>query len=76
MLQRALTTAGGSRENNKRPTMLYWALVFFVIAIVAAFFGFGGISADTAWIAKVLFVVFLALTVVAFLVGRRGPTAA
>jgi uncharacterized membrane protein YtjA (UPF0391 family) len=56
--------------------MLYWALVFFVIAIVAAFFGFGGVAADTAWIAKVLFVVFLALTVVAFLVGRRGPTVA
>ncbi len=56
--------------------MLYWALVFFVIAIVAAFFGFGGVAADSAWIAKILFVVFLALTVIAFLVGRRGPTVA
>jgi uncharacterized membrane protein YtjA (UPF0391 family) len=52
--------------------MLYWAAVFFVIALVAAFFGFGGIAADTAWIAKILFVVFLALTFVSFLFGRRA----
>ena len=51
--------------------MLYWAAVFFVIALVAAFFGFGGIAADSAWAAKILFVVFLALTVVSFIFGRR-----
>jgi len=54
-----------------RFAMLYWAAVFFVIALIAAFFGFGGIAADSAWAAKILFVVFLALTVVSFLFGRR-----
>jgi uncharacterized membrane protein YtjA (UPF0391 family) len=52
--------------------MLYWAAVFFVIAIVAAFFGFGGLAASAAGIAKILFFVFLAFAVVSFLFGRRS----
>ena len=51
--------------------MLHWAAVFFVIAIIAAFFGFGGIAMDSAWIAKVLFMAFLVLAVVSFIMGRR-----
>jgi len=35
--------------------MLSWALIFFIIALIAAFFGFGGIAAGAAGIAKVLF---------------------
>ena len=35
--------------------MLYWALVFFIIAIVAAFFGFGGVATTAASIAQILF---------------------
>ena len=54
--------------------MLRYAVVFFVIALVAALFGFGGIAAGAVEIAKVLFFVFLVLAVVSFLVGllRRG----
>ena len=44
--------------------MLYWAAVFFVIAIVAAVFGFGGIAASAAGVAKILFGVFLVVAVV------------
>ena len=51
--------------------MLHWAAVFFVIAIVAAVFGFGGIAASAAGIAKTLFVAFLALAVISLLLGRR-----
>jgi uncharacterized membrane protein YtjA (UPF0391 family) len=47
--------------------MLYWAAVFFVIAIVAAVFGFGGIAAGASSIAQVLFFVFLILFVVSLL---------
>ena len=43
--------------------MLHWAVVFFVISLVAAFFGFSGISAATAGIAKMLFVGFIVLAV-------------
>jgi len=38
--------------------MLHYAVVFFVIALIAAFFGFGGIAVGAASIAKILFVVF------------------
>ena len=51
--------------------MLYWAIVFFVIALVAAYLGFFGISTDAAWIAKILFVAFLVLAVVSLVSGRR-----
>jgi uncharacterized membrane protein YtjA (UPF0391 family) len=39
--------------------MLRWALGFLVLAIVAAFFGFGGVAAASAGIAKTLFYLFL-----------------
>jgi uncharacterized membrane protein YtjA (UPF0391 family) len=51
--------------------MLYYALVFFLIAIVAAVFGFGGIAVGAASIAKILFILFLIAAVVSLLVGRR-----
>ncbi len=51
--------------------VLYWAAVFFVIAIVAAIFGFGGIAASATGIAKILFVVFLVLAGLSLLFGRR-----
>lgn len=43
--------------------MLYWAVVFFVVAIIAAVFGFGDIAEGATSIAKILFVVFLILFV-------------
>ena len=49
--------------------MLYWALVFFIVGIVAAFFGFGGIAAGAAWIAQVLFFLFLILFLVSVVMG-------
>jgi uncharacterized membrane protein YtjA (UPF0391 family) len=52
--------------------MLYYAVVFFVIALVAAFFGFGGIAAGAVSIAKILFFLFLVLAVVSLIFGYRG----
>ena len=49
--------------------MLYWAAVFFVIALVAALFGFGGVAAGAAEIGKVLFFVFLIVFAVTFIFG-------
>ncbi|HEV8549920.1 MAG TPA: DUF1328 domain-containing protein [Polyangiaceae bacterium] len=54
--------------------MLHWAAVFFVIALIAAVFGFGGIAASAVGIGKILFVVFLVLAVVSLIFGRRAPT--
>lgn len=57
--------------------MLRWAMIFLVIALIAAVFGFGGIAAGATSIAMTLFWVFLVVTVVLFLLslvtGRR-PT--
>ena len=54
---------------GKESNMLYWAAVFFVIAIVAAVFGFGGIASATAGIAKILFFIFLILFIVSLVAG-------
>lgn len=51
--------------------MLHWALTFFLIAIVAALFGFGAVSGTALEIAKVLCLVFLVLSIVVFVFGRR-----
>jgi len=63
------------RDNLKEIVMLYYAALFFVIALVAALFGFGGIAAGAAEIAKILFFIFLVLFVVSLIMGtmRRGP---
>ncbi len=54
--------------------MLKWALIFFLVAIVAAVFGFGGgIASASAGIAQILFFVFIVLFVVALVVNfARG----
>lgn len=54
--------------------MLYWALMFLLVALVAAIFGFGGIASTATGIAQVLFVVALVFFVVSLLAGfvRRG----
>jgi uncharacterized membrane protein YtjA (UPF0391 family) len=49
--------------------MLRWALAFFIIALIAAIFGFGGIALAAAGIAKILFFIFLVLFLVALVSG-------
>src|SRR5262245_48125327 len=56
--------------------MLYWALVFLAIAIIAGFLGFGGVAFAAAEIAKILFFLFLVVFVVMLVMGlmrRRSP---
>lgn len=54
--------------------MLHYAVVFLVIALIAAVFGFGGIAAGAVGIAKILFFVFIAMAVATFVIGliKRG----
>lgn len=49
--------------------MLKWAVVFLLIAIVAGIFGFTGIAAASASIAKILFGIFLVLFIGALVIG-------
>jgi uncharacterized membrane protein YtjA (UPF0391 family) len=53
----------------KRDCMLKWSATFFIIAIVAAIFGFTGIAEGAASVAKVLFGIFLALCVLMLILG-------
>lgn len=54
--------------------MLYWSATFFLIAILAALFGFGNIADGATSIAKVLFFIFLVLFILSTVIGlaRRG----
>jgi uncharacterized membrane protein YtjA (UPF0391 family) len=55
--------------------MLYWALMFLVVALIAAVFGFTGIAIAAAGLAKLLFFIFLVLFVITLathLMGRGG----
>jgi uncharacterized membrane protein YtjA (UPF0391 family) len=61
---------------NLEFNMLSWAIGFFIVAIIAAVFGFGGIASGAAGIAKVLFFLFLIAFVVSLIMGLmrgRGP---
>jgi uncharacterized membrane protein YtjA (UPF0391 family) len=57
--------------------MLRWALIFLIIALVAALFGFTSIAAAAAGIAKVLFFLLLVICLIFFVMGisagRRVP---
>jgi len=55
--------------------MLRWALIFLVIPIIAAFFGFGLVAGTAYMAAKIIFVVFLILFVLSLLfrIRRGGP---
>ncbi len=62
---------------SKGLVMLSWAIAFFIIAIIAAIFGFGGIAGTAAGIAQVLFFLFLVLFVISliFSMVRKGSKA-
>jgi uncharacterized membrane protein YtjA (UPF0391 family) len=56
--------------------MLSWAIVFLIVAIVAAVFGFGGLAGAAVGIAKALFFLFIlafAVSLVMHMRGRSGP---
>ncbi len=56
--------------------MVRWAIMFFVLALIAGVLGFGGLSQDFAGIGKILLVVFLILAVVSFVLGRGSAPVA
>jgi uncharacterized membrane protein YtjA (UPF0391 family) len=49
--------------------LLHYALVFLVVALVAAFLGFGGVAGTAMEGARLLFWVAIALFIVAAVVG-------
>lgn len=52
--------------------MLYYALVFFVISIIAGLFGFQTVSSGAAGIAKIFFFIFITLTALVIISAMFG----
>ena len=56
-------------DQSKEIEMLHYSVVFLVIALIAAVFGFGGIAAGAVEIAKILFFIFAIMAIVSFVVS-------
>jgi uncharacterized membrane protein YtjA (UPF0391 family) len=52
--------------------MLKWALIFFIISIIAGALGFTGIARGAAGIAKILFAIFLVLAAIFLVLVLAG----
>ncbi len=53
--------------------MLSWALTFFIIALIAALFGFGGVAGTAASIGQIIFFAAVVLLIVSLVTnGFRG----
>ena len=54
--------------------LLHWALIFLVVAIIAAIFGFGGVAGTAMEGARILFWVALVFLLISLVFGfaRRG----
>jgi uncharacterized membrane protein YtjA (UPF0391 family) len=55
--------------------MLKWALIFFLVAIVAGALGFTNIAAGAATIAKVLFGIFIVIFLIFLVLGLMAGEA-
>jgi uncharacterized membrane protein YtjA (UPF0391 family) len=60
---------GNAKGSRRHPStaMLHYAIVFLIIAIIAAVLGFGTLSGIAATVAKVCFVIFLIVAILSFL---------
>jgi len=52
--------------------MLRWAIIAFVVAVIASVLGFGGIASGAEYLAGVFFIIFLALLVINLITGRKA----
>jgi uncharacterized membrane protein YtjA (UPF0391 family) len=74
MRYRAAHAVPTSENIYQKFIMLRYALIFLVVAIIAEALGLGGIAGESAWIAHVLFVIFLFLFIVSLVFrGGRPP---
>ncbi len=53
--------------------MIYNAVIFLILALVAGAFGFLGIAGDATSIVQGLFVLFVLLAIGSLLIKGRGP---
>lgn len=67
--QTAIPAFPPNDDATKVVAMLYYTLIFLVIALVAGALGFGGIAGASAGIAQILFFVFLGLLALSLIAG-------
>jgi uncharacterized membrane protein YtjA (UPF0391 family) len=62
------------RQEATMGNLLSWAVVFLIVALIAAFLGFGGVAGVATEGARLLFWVAIILVVLSFIGGvlRRG----
>src|SRR6185312_3395462 len=64
------------REFDEEAIVLNWVITFFLLAVIAAVFGFGGLAGTFAEIAKFLAVIFVILFIATLIystvTGRRS----
>jgi len=53
--------------------MFSWAYIFFILALIAAIFGFFGLAASAVDTSKILFLVALVMAIISFAMGHRPP---
>ncbi len=53
--------------------MLRWALLFLIVALISALFGFTEVAGTSIFAAQILFFVFLVMFVVSLVMGTREP---
>jgi uncharacterized membrane protein YtjA (UPF0391 family) len=66
-------TPDRTRECVRAPSigaaMIKWAIIFFIISVVAGFFGFTGVASGARTIAKVLFFIALIIFLIVLIFG-------
>lgn len=55
--------------------MLYYTVAFLIVAAIAGLLGFSGVAGTVAWIAKILFYIFVATLLLSLLADQRRRTA-
>lgn len=67
--------SGMANKNRKSQenTMLSWALIFLIVAIIAGALGLSGVAGAATNIAWILFVIGLIVALIFFITGRRPP---
>jgi uncharacterized membrane protein YtjA (UPF0391 family) len=68
-LSRRYAVVAEPKAMERTMTLLKWALIFFLVSIVAGILGFTGISAASADVARFLFYVFVVIFLVLLILG-------
>jgi uncharacterized membrane protein YtjA (UPF0391 family) len=69
MVKAASGPGPGPVPQKKGNAMIKWAIIFFVISLIAGFFGFTDVAAGARGIAKVLFFVAIVIFLIVLIFG-------